>query len=154
MTSSEAFPSPLPTAAHTKVPSAKHLRRELNRFVRRHYRRRNIQPRLHIGLLGGPTDAPCLRIGSEPSYDLALRADLIDQGWHQITEVEATHLSAWITRSGTLHPGDDDFLWAAAVRLVFRHRGVNCPGLYIITRSGWLDLESGRVIAWQRVRAD
>ena len=47
---------------------------------------------------------------------------------------------------------DADLAWAGAARRAFALHGRPLEGCYVITRYGWLDLDTGRSRTWKRLR--
>lgn len=132
--------------ATSSPPLTAMLRAEVSHFIAAAGTRRVLPAQLHIGTPGGHR----LTVAHDSSYDAGLRADLIER---MIDGLEAGSLScSWITRSGPMAPGDADFAWSAAARAAFGRYGISYPGFFVITRGGWLHLETGQAVAHQPVR--
>lgn len=106
--------------------------------------KRAIVPTLHLGSPAGEF----FSIREAPWYDDALRADLAGHALSCLDEAEPL---AWLTRAGELAPQDADHAWCAATMTAASR--VPCRiAFYVVTRRGWLELQTGRSHEWSRVR--
>jgi hypothetical protein len=58
----------------------------------------------------------------------------------------------WLVRAGLTEPHDDDVSWLAAGRVAFGMHQRPLGGCYVITRSGWRCVLTGRSRSWVRLR--
>lgn len=89
----------------------------------------------------------------EPGFDSGLRADLVEGCLGEFVEQVSTGglVIPWLTRGGDLVAYDVDIAWSAAAREGFARHGLAFPGFYVVTRGGWMDLETSEAIT-ERVR--
>jgi hypothetical protein len=124
------------------------LRLEVGR-LRRRETRRAFDSALFIGALDGERDSFTLPLRDVPAIDTGVRTDVV------CTLLERTDLAlrtVWLVRPGEPEPHDADLAWAGAARHAFALHERPLHGCYVITRYGWLDLDSGRSRAWKRLR--
>jgi hypothetical protein len=124
------------------------LRLEVGR-LRRRETRRTFDSALYVGTLDGERDSFTLPLRDAPAIDAGVRTDVV------CTLLERTDpalRTLWLVRPGDPEPHDADLAWAGAARRAFALHERPLDGCYVITRYGWLDLDSGRSRAWKRLR--
>lgn len=124
------------------------LREEVGRFRQRESRRK-FDPVLHVGRLGGTRDSFVVRRADLPALDTALRTEVV---YSLLTQSGPDDRTAWLTRPGVPEPCDADWDWFSATRAAFEIDSRPLDGFYAITRTGWLDLRTGRSRTWVRLR--
>jgi hypothetical protein len=134
----DATPLPETTAAL--------LRTEVRVFATRCGTRRVLPTHVHVGTPAGDRAT----LPHDPSYDAGLRADLLTRALDRLDD--PARLSAWLTRGGFPAACDDDLAWLAAADAAFGRRGVTRVPFFAVTRHGWLDVRTGEVRVWRRVR--
>lgn len=128
------------------------LRAELAAFVNAAGARRVLPAVFRLGLPGGHRGRDQVAVPDERGFDSGLRADLVERCLEEVmTRDEDRLLLPWLTRGGDLVAHDVDVAWAAAAREGFGRHGLAFPGFYVVTRRGWMNLESSLVTA-ERVR--
>jgi hypothetical protein len=130
----------------TPAPLTDLLRAELCALVASAGTRRVLPVLVHLGTPGGTH----LWVAHDPSYDAGLRADLSERMLDGLQDADLR--CGWITRSGPLEPGDAEFGWSAAAREAFARHDREYPGFFLITRSGWRNLDTGDSLHWQAPR--
>lgn len=130
----------------TTLPFAGLLRQELDAHVAALGRRRLATPTVYVGAPGG--ESVQVAATDLPGRHLGWRADLLERA---LDGLEAPYC-AWITRSGTLEPTDDDRAWCAAARVAFARHGIDLPAFPVLCRSGWTDLLTGGSVSFYRIR--
>jgi hypothetical protein len=140
--------------AMTAVPAHDHdpdltarLARALSHFVQESPPRTRVPPLLRIGSPGGPH----LGFTDHPGYDPGLRADVLERALDGF-EPGVPPPTAWITRGGSLSPGDLDFAWLAAAREAYARHGLPLSAFYLMTADGWTDLLGEGIVTSARVR--
>jgi hypothetical protein len=123
-------------AAEETAQLARGLRAAMSAFVDQAGARRVLPTVFRVGRPGG-TPAEQWAVLDDPGYDAGLRSDLVEQA---LAMVDVERPCPWLTRSGTLVPGDADLAWFAASRLAYARLGLDLPGFFVITRHGWLNL--------------
>ncbi|MGH3444976.1 MAG: hypothetical protein ACRDPB_06340 [Nocardioidaceae bacterium] len=124
------------------------LREEVGRFRRRESRRK-FDPIFQVGQIGGARDSFVVRRGDLPALDTALRTEV---AYSLLTQSGPQANAAWLTRPGVPEPCDADWDWFSATRAAFEIDARELAGFYAITRTGWLDLRTGRSRVWTRLR--
>ncbi|MEP6816535.1 MAG: hypothetical protein ABI873_13395 [Marmoricola sp.] len=122
------------------------LRAEVRRFVTECGTRRALPTRVHVGELAGDR----MSIHVDAWYDVGLRADLLTRALDHLGEPAG--LTAWLTRGGYTTACDHDLVWLAAADMAFGRHGVARVAIFAVTRHGWLDVRTGEVRSWRRVR--
>lgn len=131
----------------TDIPET-FLRLEVGR-LRRRETRRAFDSVLFVGSLDGERDSFTLPLRDVPAIDAGVRTDVV------CTLLERTDhalRTLWLVRPGDPEPQDADLSWAGAARSAFALHERPLEGCYVITRYGWLDLDSGRRRTWKRLR--
>lgn len=131
----------------TIIPDAL-LRLEVGR-LRRRETRRAFDSAVYVGVLDGPRDSFTLPLRDAPALDAGVRTDVVCALLER-TDVELRTL--WLVRPGHPEPQDADAAWAGAARRAFALHERQLLGCYVITRYGWLDLDTGRSRSWKRLR--
>lgn len=90
-------------------------------------------------------------------YDAGLRLDLLDALAARHTEDhdasgEELALRVWVARPGRPEQHDDDLRWWGSARQATSARALPLAGFHVVTRYGWLDLETGAARTWRRLR--
>jgi hypothetical protein len=113
--------------------------------------RRVFDSTFHVGQLGGEHPSFVARAQDLPALDAALRVDVVSA---LVAEVDQhlSSLTGWLTRCGPPELHDQDLQWLAAARAAAGEHGREVTGFYAITRTGWLDVESGETRTWKRLR--
>ncbi len=122
------------------------LRAEVRRFATACGTLRSPGTDLHLGVLAGAR----LVVPVDPRADAGLRADLVTRAVAALRTPE--RVSVWLTRRGHPDVGDIDLAWLSATGLGFGRHGLAPPAFFTITRHGWVDVRSGAVRTWRRVR--
>lgn len=133
-----------PSLDDAEIPGL--LRLALTQHVATAGTRRALPTIMHLGLPG----AEEIAVPEEPGLDAGLRADLLERALDGL-DLERGALP-WLTRVGELAPGDADLAWCAASREAFGRHALEFPGFFVMTRYGWFDLATDRVVRWSRVR--
>lgn len=131
----------------TVIPEAL-LRLEVGR-LRRRETRRAFDSALYVGSLDGERDSFTLPLRDVPAVDTGVRTDVVCT---LLERTDPTHRTTWLVRPGDPEPQDADLAWSGAARRAFALHGRPLDGCYVITRYGWLDLDSGRSRTWKRLR--
>lgn len=129
------------------VPEAL-LRLEVGR-LRRRETRRAFDSALYIGSLDGARDSFTLPLRDAPAVDAGVRTDVVCT---LLDRTPSALRTLWVVRPGVPEPQDADLAWSGAARRAFALHGRPLDGCYVITRYGWLDLDSGRSRTWKRLR--
>lgn len=130
-------------------------------------RRRSFPLGVHVGAPDGPRSGLALPWPVPPEYDAGLRFDLADalvddllgQGHdrpagHQAHDGRAEQpVWGWLTRPGVPRVHDRDLEWLSAVTRAVGAHGLPIAGFRAVTRTGWLDVVSGRSRTWRRLRS-
>lgn len=124
------------------------LRLEVGR-LRRRETRRAFDSALHLGTLDGDRTSFTLPLRDVPAIDAGLRADVVCTLLEHTDHAQRT---VWLVRPGVPEPHDADQAWAGTARRAFALHQRPMDGCYVITRYGWLDLETGRSRSWKRLR--
>lgn len=127
------------------LPRAGELNHLLFAFVSASGRTRALPTTLHVG----QPRVEVVDIPDSAAYDTALRTDLVERA---LSCLDCPAPFGWITRTGALIAGDRDHQWHVAVLSAAERLGLPDPDFYVITRYGWLDLRSGDLQEWHRVR--
>lgn len=139
----EAVPTPLEDAA---------WRLEVGRF-RAAERRRTFRVRVYVGVPAG------VRVDLESprtsQLDRGLRFDLLTALLDRWRRKEGDRPAyAWLSRQGRPEPHDEDLAWRAAAADAFEAHEVSRLGFRAVTKTGWLDPDSGERQEWVRLRLD
>ena len=117
--------------------------------LRRRETRRSFDSAVYVGTLGGQRDSFTLPLRDAPAVDAGVRTDVV------ATLLARTSLelrTLWLVRPGTPEMLDTDVAWAGAARRAFALHDRPLDGCHVITRYGWLDLDTGRSRTWKRLR--
>jgi hypothetical protein len=139
---------PGPTDDDVPLERRRLLRREVG-LLRRRETRRTFDTAVHVGELGGQSAGFVARAQDLPVLDAGLRTDVVCGLLAGLTTATAT---AWVVRAGTPETQDVDLRWYAAARSATDVLGRRLDGCYVVTRTGWLDLLTGRRRTWVRLR--
>lgn len=131
----------------TEVPEAL-LRLEVGR-LRRRETRRAFDSAVHVGTLDGERDSFTLPLRDAPGLDSGVRTDVLCT---LLGRTDPALRTMWLVRPGHPEQHDGDVAWAGAAHRAFALYGRPLEGCYVITRYGWLDLETGRSRTWKRLR--
>ena len=137
----------MPDSCVTDIPEAL-LRLEVGR-LRQRETRRSFDSALFVGVLDGPRDSFSLPLRDAPAVDAGVRTDVVGR---LLDRTAPDHRTLWLVRPGHPEPHDADLAWAGAARRAFALHGRPLDGCYVVTRYGWLDLDSGRARTWKRLR--
>lgn len=146
--------------AYPEVPYAAALRREVG-LLRAAHRRGRFPETLHVGNPGGRQESYAVEPNDVPLLDAGLRTDLAGLLLDRLhaptahdTVVTATSdaMTGWLTRPGDPTVQDTDFAWMAATAAACSAVGVTLHAFWTVSRTGWLDLRSGRTRTWRRLR--
>jgi hypothetical protein len=99
---------------------------------------------LHAGVPG----AAVISVTDDPSWDHALRTDIVGTVRKELTDPAPL---AWLTRSGPGSLQDVDAAWLAPVVAAFAERDEDAT-FVVVTRHGWTDPRSGVGRTWRRIR--
>ncbi len=91
-----------------------------------------------------------VRLPVQADLDAGLCADLVERALDGLRVTEGA--CGWVTRSGELSRTDADATWFAAARAAFGAHDLALPAFFVLNRTGWLDLVSGELRQWVRVR--
>lgn len=129
-------------------------------------RRRSFPLGVHVGDPGGVRSGLALPWPVPPEYDAGLRFDVADalvdvllgngHGRHETPDAHDGGEQAmwgWLTRPGVPSVHDRDLEWFAALTRAAEAHGRSLAGFRAVTRTGWLDVVSGRGRAWRRLRS-
>lgn len=129
------------------------LRREAGMLRRRH-RHERFAPELYVGSLTGPR-----RWRTVPRHDGLDPGTRTDVVLGLLEELEATTdgrrgcpVDAWLARPGEVATQDGDLAWLAATTRALGVLGEGPGSFWVVTRTGWLDVRSGRRRTWRRLR--
>ena len=125
-------------------------RAEVRRLKTRSGRHRTLTRLLHVGSLGGARLVVPVRLG-ERAPDQGLATDLLTRALDRLGRPEGQQV--WLTRSGRLVAGDDDWCWRRGTTLARARYGLDAGDFLVVTRHGWLSLPSGEQRSWRRMRA-
>jgi hypothetical protein len=139
---------PGPTADDVPLERRRLLRREVG-LLRQRETRRTFDTAVHVGRLGGESAGFVARAQDLPVLDAGLRTDVVCGLLAGLTTAAGT---AWVVRAGTPEVQDVDLRWFAAARTATDLLGRGLDGCYVVTRTGWLDLVTGRGRTWVRLR--
>ncbi len=130
-----------------------HLRLEVGR-LRQRESRRVFDPSVHVGRLAGPRDSCVVRAQDLPVIDRALRVELVSAllADQETADQDTGEQDAWLVRPGPPELHDSDLAWLAATSFAFTAHGVGLTGFYVVTRTGWLDVQTGESQVWKRLR--
>lgn len=131
----------------TAVPEAL-LRLEVGR-LRRRETRRSFDSALFVGTLDGERDSFVLPLRDAPAVDTGVRTDVVCT---LLDRTDPARRTVWLVRPGHPEPQDADLAWAGAARRAFALHDRPLEGCYVVTRYGWLDLDTGRSRRWKRLR--
>lgn len=123
------------------------IQSELRAFVLAAGTRRSLPTTCHVGHPGGE-HATWVHGGS--ADDPSMRADLVERAIDGL--VVTSGACGWLTRGGGLDLADADAEWFAAARNGFARHGLTLPAFFVLNRTGWVDLVTGKRRAWTRVR--
>lgn len=106
---------------------------------------------VHVGELDGEVQSFVARAQDLPALDDSLRTDVVSA---LVAELDPALRSptVWLTRCGVPDLHDLDLRWLAAASAACSEHGCVVGGFYVITRTGWLDVESGETQTWKRLR--
>jgi len=124
------------------------LRREVG-LLRQRESRRVFDTAVHVGELGGQSAGFVARAQDLPVLDAGLRTDVV---CGLLAGLGSATSTAWVVRAGTPEPQDVDLGWFAAARVAAEVLDRRLDGCYVVTRTGWLDLVTGRRRTWVRLR--
>jgi hypothetical protein len=136
------------------LPLTAALRREVG-LLRRDERRRQFPLGVHVGRPGGPRTSARVPWPVPDLYDAGLRLDLLDALLSNLEdgiEDSTAGFSIWLTRPGTTEQHDLDITWWSSASHACSARGLAPSGFFVVTRYGWLDLDSGASRTWKRLR--
>ena len=126
------------------------LRRAVG-LLRARESRRVFDSVVHVGELDGECRSFVVRAGDLPALDASLRTDVVSA---LVAELDPALSSptVWLVRCGAPDLHDLDLRWLASARAAFSEQGRIIGGFYAITRTGWLDVDSGQSRTWKRLR--
>lgn len=128
--------------------------RSVTATLRREHRGWTWPRQLRLGIFGGAYVA--VQVPTEPPADQALVCDMVEALVDAAVRrgLLAPNLvgSGWIVRPGELVEDAEDRRWLWEVRRVVRDRWLPDPGLWIVTKTGGIDLHTGAVRSWTRPR--
>jgi len=135
---------------HSTVPTVPEalLRLEVGR-LRRRETRRAFDSAVYVGSLDGERDSFTLPLRDVPAIDSGVRTDVICT---LLARTDPALRTWWLVRPGHPEQHDADLAWAGAARRAFALHERPLAGCYVITRYGWLDLDTGRSRSWKRLR--
>lgn len=151
--------SPTPSAPGPMNTEAR-LRLEVGR-LRASHQRRLFGQRLQVGTLAGARHdvgipyPPPAQLEQGLRFDLAL--GLAEESLADTAGKLPVPCEWWLTRPGIPECGDGDLRWFAAVRQAGQALAGEDPALlpttlWVVTRTGWLDVATGRSRTWKRLR--
>ena len=126
------------------------LRRAVG-MLRARESRRVFDSAVHVGELGGECQSFVARAQDLPALDDSLRTDVVS-ALVAALDPALTWPTGWLIRSGAPDLHDLDLRWLAAARAACSEHGRAVAGFYAITRTGWLDVQSGETQTWKRLR--
>ena len=130
---------------------------ELRAFVRDAGRRRALPFTAYVGVPGAVrtplTEALTEALVGDLPDDPALRADLVERVVDSLAERDLRRACGWVTRPGPMRVDTRELAWFVAVTAGFARHGLVLPAFFIVGRSAWLEVRSGRTREWARVRA-
>lgn len=117
-------------------------------------RRRTFPLGLHVGTPDGARRSLEVPWPVPAEYDAGLRFDLVDALVEALLEdpLGTQSLWAWLTRPGVPEVHDRDLEWLSAAHRAVAAHGLQLAGFRAVTRTGWLDVVSGRHRTWKRLR--
>ena len=124
------------------------LRLEVGR-LRQRETRRAFDSALFLGELGGAHDSFTLPQRDATAIDAGVRTDVVCR---LLERTDPSLRRVWLVRPGHPEPHDADLAWAGAARRAFTLHDRPLGGCYVVTRYGWLDLDTGRSRSWKRLR--
>lgn len=140
--------APLPSAS----PDDLAFRGEVAR-LRAGERRRTFPLGLHLGHPHGPRQEVELPWPVPAEYDAGLRFDVADALVEALLDDSGIRsVWAWLTRPGVPEVHDRDLEWLSAAHRAVEAHGLQLAGFRAVTRTGWLDVVSGRRRTWKRLR--
>lgn len=119
-------------------------------FVASAGRARTLATTVHVGAPEGAH----VDVIAEPWFDAGLRVDLVARALSGLDRATFAGALPWLSRGGGLDQHDADLQWCAASLAAFARFGRVPPGFFVVTRRGWLDVLSGQVQRWERVRPE
>ncbi len=143
----------MPQPSAPDVSAGPDFRAEVAR-LRAEERRRLFPVRLHVGDPGGPRRRFEMPWPVPEEYDAGLLFDLTDAIVDGLLRDAPGRgpTWAWVTRPGVPEVHDIDLRSFSAVRRVFGAHGLTLGGFRVVTRTGWLDPETGAGRTWKRLR--
>ncbi len=85
-----------------------------------------------------------------PGLDAGLRTEVVDR---LLAACDTTSQPlVWLSRPGVPVLHDLDACWLAATRQAFAQLGWELAGFHVVTRTGWLEVLTGRSQVWKRPR--
>lgn len=126
------------------------LRREVG-MLRARESRRVFDPSVHVGVLGQDHAGAVVAARDRPVLDPGLRADVVAR---LLEEGPDSWRTLWVVRPGVPEQHDDDLAWLAAGLLAFGMHARPLDGCYVLTRTGWRCVLTGRSRTWVRLRLD
>ena len=106
---------------------------------------------VHVGELDGECQSFVARAQDLPALDDSLCTDVVSA---LVAELDPALRSptVWLIRCGVPDLHDADLRWLASARAACSEHGRAVGAFYVITRTGWLDVESGESQTWKRLR--
>lgn len=133
----------------TTASVASLLRLEVGR-LRAHESHGYFDTVVHLGWIGTPHVTCTVSRADLPVLDACTRCEVVTRLLEE--DRIGNSSSVWLTRAGEPELQDGDLAWLAAVSRAFGALRRRLDGLWIITRTGWLDVRTGDSRTWKRLR--
>ena len=135
------------------APADQAFRREVATFRTRDGRRL-FPMHVHVGVPDGHRRRLEVPWPVPASYDVGVRLDLAGALVEALAQEWPRNVAAWgwLTRPGQPALHDCDLAWLAVVRHAFGVHDQTLAGFRAVTRSGWLDVVTGEIRTWKRLR--
>ena len=145
-------PADSATMSPLEVPAEPDFRAEVAR-LRSGERRRWFPAHLHVGVPAGEQRRLAMPWPVPAEYDAGLRFDVADALVEALLDDSGIRsVWVWLTRPGVPEVHDRDLEWLSAAHRAVEGHGLQLAGFRAVTRTGWLDVVSGRRRTWKRLR--
>jgi hypothetical protein len=136
--------------ATTRTPTPALLRLEVGR-LRRDEPRPRFDTIVHVGRLGGERRTFAVTPTEIGGLDAGTRIEVISRLLEDGPAPDSP-AGVWVTRAGEPHVQDDDLAWHSAACMALGSLERSLEGFWVVTRTGWLDVRTGEVRTWKRLR--
>ena len=127
------------------------LRLEVGRLRARMSLRR-FEASVHVGTLGAGDGTSCPVPSLDPVLDAGTRTDVLLRLLEEDTAGHGEPACVRLVRPGEPVLEDDDLAWLAAALRACDTLGRRLDGMWVVTRTGWLDVCTGERRTWKRLR--